>query len=102
METCSCLRAGTCVATRPEHKDFTTVIAAKRVTVKELEKYKNPNLTITDRERDLGYKYVYQTQHTKTTTGERIRAPMGMFSDEETFIDNDAAKLLNSLSAYYN
>lgn len=81
---------------------FTTVIAAKRVTVKELEKYKNPNLVITDRERELGYKYVYQTQHTKTTTGERIRAPMGMFSDEETFIDNDAAKLLNSLSAYYN
>lgn len=81
---------------------FSTVVAAKKVAIKELEKYGSDLLTITDMERELGYKHVFQTQITKTTTGERIRSPMGMFTPAQTYMDNDAALLLKHLHNYYN
>ena len=81
---------------------FSTVVAAKRVPIKELEAYGSDLLTITDHERELGYKHVFQTQITKTTTGERIRSPMGMFTKSQTYMDNDAALLLKHLHEYYN
>lgn len=80
---------------------FSTVVYAKKVPIKELEKYGNKLLEITDEERELGYKHVFQTRPTKTTVGERIRSPMGMFSKEETYMDNDVQKLLNHLHEFY-
>lgn len=80
---------------------FSTVVSAKKVPLKDLEKYKNPMLQITEEERELGYKHVFQTRPTKGTTGERIRSPMGMFSKEQTYIDNDVQLLLNHLNEYY-
>lgn len=68
---------------------FNTVIYAKCMPIKKLEKYKNDLLNITDQERALGYKYVFQTNKDKSTTGESIKTSMGMFSEQETFIDND-------------
>lgn len=81
---------------------FSTVVAAKRMPIKDLKGYENPMLNITDEEQDLGYKHVFQTRPTKTTTGERLRSPMGMFSKSETFIDNDAQLLLDHLDEFYN
>lgn len=81
---------------------FSTVVAAKKMPVKELEKYKNDLLNISDEERELGYKHVFQTRITKGTTGERIRSPMGMFTKEQTYIDNDAQRLLDHLDQFYN
>lgn len=83
---------------------FSTVIATKRMPVKDLAPYKDGNklLNITPREEALGFKYVFQTQVTKTTTGERIRGPFDMWSDAETFIDNDVAVVLDRLNEYYN
>lgn len=81
---------------------FSTVVAAKRMPIKDLKGYENPMLNITDEELDLGYKHVFQTRPTKTTTGERLRSPMGMFSKSETFIDNDAQLLLDHLDKFYN
>jgi hypothetical protein len=80
---------------------FSTVVSAKKMTLKDLEKYKNPLLTVSEEETELGYKHVFQTRPTKGTTGERIRSPMGMFSKEQTYIDNDAQLLLNHLNKYY-
>lgn len=80
---------------------FSTVVYAERVDIKELEKYSNGMLEITEEERDLGYKHVFQTRPTKKSVGKRIRSPMGMFSKEETYIDNDAQKLLDHLAQYY-
>lgn len=80
---------------------FTTVVAAKKVPIKELEKYGSSMLVITDEERELGYKHVFQTRITKGTTGERIRSPMGMFDRSETYIDNDAQVLLDHLNHFY-
>lgn len=72
------------------------------MALKDLEPYKNEMLHITEDEELLGFKYVYQCKLTKQTIGERIRSPMGMFSKEETFIDNDCQVLLDHLADYYN
>jgi hypothetical protein len=80
---------------------FSTVVVAKRMTLKQLEGYESNLLIITDEERDLGYKHVFQTRPTKETTGESIRSPMGMFSKAQTYMDNDAQMLLDHVTTYY-
>lgn len=80
---------------------FSTIIYAKKVTTTVLESYKNDLLVITPEEENLGFKYVYQTQLTKETVTERIRASMGMWNQQETFIDNNAQLVLNRLHEYY-
>ena len=81
---------------------FSTVVATKKMPIKELEKgFLNDMLNISDEERELGFKHVFQTRITKATTGERIRSPMGMFSKEQTYIDNDAQLLLDHLTEFY-
>ncbi len=80
---------------------FSTVVSAKKVGIKELETYGSDLLTITDEERELGYKHVFQTRPTKATIGERIRSPMGMFTRAQTYMDNDAQVLLDHLHKYY-
>lgn len=80
---------------------FSCIVAAKRVKLKDLEAYPNDLLKITPREEALGFKYVFQTQITKDTVQERMRSPMGLFDDAETFIDNDAALVLKRLNEYY-
>lgn len=80
---------------------FSTIVSTKKVKLKDLENYQNGLLNITDKERALGFKYVYQTQITAETVNERIRSAMGLFNDNETFIDNDAKLLMNRLHEYY-
>lgn len=80
---------------------FSVVIATKKVRLKDLEKYANPLLTITERDQILGYKHVYQTQPTKETTAERLRGPIGMWSIAETYIDNDIELVLQRMREYY-
>lgn len=80
---------------------FSTVVSAKKMTLKDLEGYQSDLLTITEEEEILGYKHVFQTKPTKQTVGERIRSPMGMFTKDETFMDNDAQKLLDRLHEFY-
>jgi hypothetical protein len=81
---------------------FSTVVATKKVPLKVLDNYKNSLLNITEEDKNLQYKYVYQTKLTKDTVNERIRNPLGMFSIQETYMDNDAQLLLNKLHSYYN
>ena len=80
---------------------FSNVIASKKMTLKKLEEFENPLLVITDEEKVLGFKYVFQTRLTKDTVNERIRAPMGMWSPPETFIDNDLTHVIARLHSYY-
>lgn len=80
---------------------FSVVIGAKRVPLKALKDYKNDLLVITPQEEALGFKYVYQTQVTKETVHERLRGPMGLFSQQETFIDNNLQLVLDRLHQYY-
>lgn len=80
---------------------FGFVIAAKKMRIKDLVNYKNNLLTITPEEEMLGFKYVYQTHLTKETVGERLRGPDDLFSQQETFIDNDMQLVFDRLDAYY-
>lgn len=82
---------------------FTTVLAVKKMAIKDIEKEaeEGPLLTITERDRALGFKHVFQTRTTKNTTGDKIRSPWGLFKDEEVYIDNDAQAVLDRLKAYY-
>lgn len=81
---------------------FSQVISTKKMPLKALKDYKSALLTITPQEEALGFKYVFQTNLTKETVGERIRGPMGMFDTAETFIDNNAQLVLNRLHEYYS
>lgn len=80
---------------------FSTVVSTKKMPLKELEEYKNSMLHIEEEDEMLGYKHVFQTKLTKKTVGESIRSPMGMFTRNETFIDNDAQLLLDHLKDFY-
>lgn len=80
---------------------FSTVVSAKKVSLKELKEYGSDLLTITEDDELLGYKHVFQTRLTKKTVGERIRSPMGMFDKSQTYMDNDAQLLLEHLKKFY-
>lgn len=80
---------------------FSCVVAAKKVAIKDLKDYGSEMLEITPEEEALGFKYVFQTKLTKATVNERIRSPMGLFTTKQTFIDNDAQKLLDHIRNYY-
>ena len=84
---------------------FMSIIVYTRVMpIEELEAtgYDPELLHITDEDRMLGYKYVFQTRLTKDTVGSRIRSPMGLFKPNQTFMDNDVQLLVNYLEKYYN
>lgn len=80
---------------------FSMVIATKKVKIKELKNYTNDMLVITEEDEALGYKHVFQTRPTKDTSNERLRAPMGMWKINETFIDNNVQHVMNRLREYY-
>jgi len=80
---------------------FSTVISTKKMSLLDLEKYGSPLLNVSEEEEMLGYKYVYQTKLTKDSINERIRGPMGMWSNGETFIDNSAQHVIDKLKDYY-
>ncbi|AEJ81592.1 gp073 [Erwinia phage vB_EamP-S6] len=80
---------------------FSTVVSTKKVPLRILESYQNDMLNITEDDQLVGYKHVFQTRLTKETVGERIRSPMGLFTRDQTFIDNNAQALLDHLHKYY-
>ena len=80
---------------------FSVVIGSKKVQTKKLDNYGSDLLTITPEEEALGFKYVFQTKLTKETVNERLRGPLGLFSTEETFIDNDMQQVFDRLRSYY-
>ena len=80
---------------------FSAVVSAKKMTINALEGYENDLLTVTPEDEALGFKYVFQTKLTKETVGERIRAPMGLWSTAETYIDNDMQLVMHRLHEYY-
>lgn len=80
---------------------FSTVVEATKIPIKDLKDFDPNLLNISEEETDLGFKYVFQTKLTKETIGTRIRSPMGMFSKNQTYMDNDAQILLDHLHTFY-
>lgn len=83
---------------------FSTVISTKKMPLTKLteEVANSPYFTVTPEEEAAGFKYVFQTLLTKETVNERIRSPMGMWSANETFIDNDIQNVIDRLHEYYD
>jgi len=81
---------------------FGTVLSTKKVALKQLKDYKNDLLVITPDDEALGFKYVFQTRLTKDTVQERMRGPLGMWSQQETFIDNNLQHVIDRLKTYYS
>lgn len=80
---------------------FTTVINVSKQPMKVLDKHPNDLLDITEDERELGFKHVFQTRTTKQTIGDRIRTPMGMFKNNQLFINNDILPVIKLMTQYY-
>ncbi len=80
---------------------FTTVLHTRVMDVNQLQDT-NALLNITDEDRARGVKYVFQTFIDAGTVGSRIRAPMGMWSLPEKFIDNDLGKVIHRINEYYS
>ena len=80
---------------------FSLNITARAMPIKELDKHPSSHLVITEEERDVGYKHVFQVRKTKETTGSRIRGPMGLFPNSTVYTDNDAQMLLDVVHEFY-
>lgn len=82
---------------------FSNVISTKKVSLKKLESnnQKSDLLKITEDEDEMGFKHCFQTRLTKDTINERMRAPLGMWKRNETFIDNDLQLVFDRLGTYY-
>ena len=82
--------------------DFTTIIGTKKVPLSKLEGFENDLLTITPREEALGFKYVFQTYIDKDTLQDKMRSAMGLWADNEMYIDNDILHVTKRLEEYYD
>ena len=82
--------------------DFTTILGAKKISVKEAKKWENPLLTITEEEEEDGIKYVFQTRIDKNSMGEKIRSQMGLWDRKEKYINNDINLVFKRLHEYYS
>lgn len=65
---------------------FSTVVAAKKIK---------------DDDAPSGFRYVFQTSITKDTINEGIRSPIGMWADDELYIDNDVMLVFDKITKYY-
>jgi hypothetical protein len=83
---------------------FTNVVSTKKVPITKLTDTlaKSALLNITAEDELNGFKYVFQTRLTKETVNERIRAPMGMWAVNETYIDNNTQFIIQRLHEYYS
>tara|TARA_R110002167_G_scaffold101913_2_gene264950 strand:- start:1381 stop:2109 length:729 start_codon:yes stop_codon:yes gene_type:complete len=83
---------------------FTNVISTKKMPLTKLTDTlaTSPLFTVTEEDEINGFKYVFQTRLTKETVNERIRAPMGMWAINETYIDNNLQNVIDRLHDYYS
>jgi len=81
---------------------FSTVISSKKVPLKAFKGYNSELLTILPEEEALGFKYCFQTRLTKETVNERMRASLGMWDVQETYIDNNVQLVMDKLHNYYD
>jgi hypothetical protein len=85
--------------------DYNIILSSRKISTKELKPYltkDNKLLTLTEREKRLGFKYVFQTDLTKESLDLKIRSPMGLWEEEELFIDNDIALVTQRVTEYYS
>lgn len=100
MEMDSTIPIKGAVGKRGAEADFTIILSARQIPIKQLENWDNPLLNITEEEREDGFKYVFQTRPFKGT-GSKCRSPLGLWDRSMLFIDNDAQAVLDRIKEYY-
>lgn len=82
---------------------FTTVLYAKQMRLKDIEPYLEhaSMLTLTEEERFDEKKHVFVTRPAKQHSGDRIKAPRGMFSPKDFYMDNSVQKLIPHINNFY-
>lgn len=81
---------------------YSLVLSTQRHSTDELSNYKCDLLNITEREERMGFKHVFQTQATKDNMYNRIGSPMGMWEENEVFIDADINIVLERIKQYHS
>lgn len=82
--------------------DFTTIIGAKKIPLTKITPdIENDLLTVSPREEALGFKYVFQTFIDKDTVNDKMRSSMGLWNDNEKYINNDITLVTKRLEEYY-
>ncbi len=89
------------IGKRGVEADFTIILGNKKVQTSKLKGKDNDLLEITEFEEEDGFKYVFETRITKETMNEKIRSPMGLWSRDELYIDNDIVLVMNRITEYY-
>lgn len=79
---------------------FSMVLMCQKIKIDDLAEG-SALLNITPREKTLGFKHVFQTEVTKDTINTRIRGPMMLWAENETFIDNDIQMVIDRMDLYY-
>ena len=74
------------VGARGVEADFDLIVFAKKI--------KDPDAK-------MGIRYVFQTQLDKDTLNLNIRHPMGMWTDDELYIDNDIELVFKKIAEFY-
>lgn len=82
--------------------DYGLIVTAKQMPISKLKQFENPYLTITKQEETLGRKYVFCTQLTKESIGDRTRAPFDFWEPNEVYIDNDVQIILDRMNEFYS
>lgn len=82
---------------------FTTVIYAKALRLKDIEPFLSEAsmLTLSEEEQFDEKKHVFVTRPAKSHSGDRIKAPRGMFSPKDFYMDNSIHKLLTHINNFY-
>ena len=81
--------------------DFTTILTARRISVKQLEGHENSLLNITDDEREDDEKCVFVTRSGGAFKGTKSRSAMGLWDRSELYIDNNLQQVFDRLKQYY-
>lgn len=81
--------------------DHTVVVTTKQMPISKLKKFDTPLLTYTADEEAAGMKYVFSVRLNEETVGDRTRAPLGFWDENEHYIDNDIQLVLDRWDEYY-
>lgn len=79
---------------------FSTIVSCKKLDIEVLKD--SDVLTITKKEKEKGWKHVFQLDCTRETRHERMRAPITMWEDSELYADNDVQIILDRLTKFYS
>lgn len=78
---------------------FSMIVSCKKLDIEVLKD--SAILTITKKEKEKGWKHVFQLDCTRETRHERMRAPEFMWGDSELYADNNVQTILDRVIEYY-